>query len=547
MQNVISVWTALDARRRVIVVLATIAVFAAVLLLSRMAAQPSMSLLYAGLDGPASGEVVSSLEQQNVPYEVRGNAIYVVSSRRDELRMTLASEGLPSTGGAGYELLDSMTGFGTTAQMFDAAYRRATEGELARTIMSSPLVRSARVHISNPGQQVFQRGQTASASVAVTPANGAITGPQARAFANLVASAVTGLSAENVSVIDATSNTVIGTDDQNSAGFANGFDRAAEMKKGVQRLLEAHVGAGKAMVEISIETETASEEVNVVQYDAEGSTPISVQTEELSNNSTGAPNANVTVASNLPDGDANASGEGSTSQTSEVRESKNIVVPETTRRIVKAPGDIKRMTIAVLVDGVSTVDDEGQSSWAPRPEEDMAALKDLVAAAVGYNEERGDTLTIKSMQFTAPPIEGTSAEPGLIQSLGLDVMHLIQLAILALVALAISMFVIRPIFARDPAPQAALTGPDGIEGAVEGAALGDGALGEIDGAAPGALPDLGGVGDFDFDFDNDGGFEGLGSADDEDPVARLRNMIENRQSETVEVLRGWMEGEKEQA
>ncbi len=116
------------------------------------ASQPDMALLFAGLEPAASGEVIAALEQQGVPYEVRGPAVYVPSTQRDVLRMTLASEGLPQTAGQGYELLDSLTGFGTTAQMFDAAYLRAKEGELARTILASPGIRSGPCPHFCPGR-----------------------------------------------------------------------------------------------------------------------------------------------------------------------------------------------------------------------------------------------------------------------------------------------------------------------------------------------------------------------------------------------------------
>ena len=122
MQQIFSVWTALDPRRRIIVIGATILMFAAVIGLSRIAAQPSFTLLYSGLEASAAGEVVAALEQRGIDHEIRGGAIYVPSNQRDQLRMVLASEGLPANSTSGYELLDSLSGFGTTAQMFDAAY-----------------------------------------------------------------------------------------------------------------------------------------------------------------------------------------------------------------------------------------------------------------------------------------------------------------------------------------------------------------------------------------------------------------------------------------
>ena len=129
-----SVWTALDARKRLFVIVATLAVFGSVLLLAQGSGSRDMSLLFGGLEPAAAGDVVKSLDAQGAVYEVRGNAIYVASAQRDSLRMSLAGEGLPISGSQGYELLDTLSGFGTTSQMFDAAYWRAKEGELARTI-----------------------------------------------------------------------------------------------------------------------------------------------------------------------------------------------------------------------------------------------------------------------------------------------------------------------------------------------------------------------------------------------------------------------------
>ncbi|MEO1749653.1 MAG: flagellar M-ring protein FliF, partial [Pseudomonadota bacterium] len=142
MSQLATIWSNLDARRQITVVVATLAAFAAVYFGARIAATPDMALLYAGLDNATAGEVIANLEQRNVPYEVRNGAIFVPRAERDKNRLTLAASGLPASGSAGYELLDDLSGFGTTSQMFDAAYWRAKEGELARTITTSPAVRS---------------------------------------------------------------------------------------------------------------------------------------------------------------------------------------------------------------------------------------------------------------------------------------------------------------------------------------------------------------------------------------------------------------------
>ena len=131
-------------------------------------------------------------------------------AQRDSLRMTLAAEGLPANSGAGYELLDGLSGFGTTAQMFDAAYWRAKEGELARTIRANPQIKSARVHIAQAPEMPFQANVPPKASVTVTTAGGGLSTAQARAIRHLVAAAVPGLLPEAVAVIDSVGGLIPG-------------------------------------------------------------------------------------------------------------------------------------------------------------------------------------------------------------------------------------------------------------------------------------------------------------------------------------------------
>ncbi len=176
MQNLLDLWANLGNRRRAIVIGATVAMFLAVLGLARMAGSTNMALLYSGLDGRSAGDVIAALDAQSASYEVRGTAIYVDESLRDNLRMVLAGQGLPATGGTGYELLDSLSGFGTTSQMFDAAYWRAKEGELARTVLALPEVKSARVHIAQAPTQLFQDQGKPTASLTVVTATGRIVG-----------------------------------------------------------------------------------------------------------------------------------------------------------------------------------------------------------------------------------------------------------------------------------------------------------------------------------------------------------------------------------
>lgn len=553
MQQLISIWMALDGRRRAIVVTSMLAMFGGILLLSRIAATPTYALLYSGLEPGTAGEIVQSLEQRSVAYDIRGNSIYVDTSRRDELRMSLASEGLPALNGQGYELLDALSGFGTTAQMFDAAYWRAKEGELARTIIAGAQIRTARVHIANSSSQPFRKNVTSSASVTATSVSGSLTSANAKALKFLVASAVAGLSPEGVSIIDGRSGVVVFGD---SLDGSIGEDRAVEMKKNVERLLEARVGQGNVVVEVNIETVTESEAITETHFDPDNRVAISSEVEERTTNTNGSRSGGVTVASNLPSGEVGDSGNKSSSLNSETRQRTNFEVSETRREILRTPGAIKRISTAVLVDGEYLNDEQsGSLIWQARSEEELQALEDLVAAAVGLNLERGDTLTLKSMEFEIATLQGTVGETSFVQRWNLDVMRLIQIAILSAVMLVLGLFVLRPIFFRTAVP--ALAGPTAasydaerrpgrenrsLEQAVAPAVAVEAITGEIDDSdgIPAGLSIVGGGKALDPPVSGP-------LASQTNPVDKLRQMIENRQDETVEILRNWIEDEEEHA
>ena len=547
MQQLVNVWMALDIRRQVTVVVATVAVFLAVLAMSRIATSPSMTLLYAGLENGAAGDVVRALEQRGVAYEVRGGSIFVDNKSRDELRLTLASEGLPANSNSGYELLDTLSGFGTTSQMFDAAYWRAKEGELARTIVSSPHVGTARVHIASTGSNPFQRSVTPTASVMVTPTGGDLTAQQGKAIRYLVASAVPGLSSEDVAVIDANGAMIAIAEE--TAPTAGAEDKAQILRKRVERLLEARVGVGNAIVEVSVDTETETEEIRERRFDPESRVIISTDSEERSSNSNEAGNGNVTVASNLPDG-GGAGGDSASSQNSETRERINYEVSETERAVTRSAGAVKRISVAVLVNQDVNVDGEAPGEAADRPQEEIEALRELVASAVGFDESRGDIITIKSMALQSITPQGTEAQTSLLDMFQIDVMSAIQMVILAIVALVLGLFVVRPILSRPHGSIASPSIPPAIEANAQPKTSPPALTGEVsdlqddfraiqssdDGKDIGTLPAM------NFATDSESG-----TPVSSDPVERLRAMIGDRQEETVEILRSWLEDSEERA
>ena len=542
MQQLINVWTGLDLRRQIIVIGATIAMFFAIIAMSRIAATPNMTLLYAGLETGAAGDVVQSLEQRGVAFEIRGGSIFVDTSQRDQLRMTLASEGLPANSNNGYELLDALSGFGTTSQMFDAAYWRAKEGELARTIVSSAHISMARVHIATTGSNPFQRGVSPKASIAITAASGTITAQQAKAVRFLVASAVSGLASEDVVVIDA-NGTLLGANDEVIPAIA-GDDKAQVLRERVQRLLEARVGFGNSVVEVSVDTVTESESVRERSFDPNSRVAISTDTEERSNSSTDGGGGDVTVASNLPDENGNGSGD-SASNNTETRERINYEVSETEREIIRTPGAIKRLTVAVLVNDLVSVDENQQSTQAPRSQEEIDSLRELVSSAVGFDASRGDIITIKSMALQSVSPTGTFADNSLFSRVNIDIMSAIQMVILAIVTLVLGLFVVRPLLSKESAskptnPQALIDQQSESRSSDPPKLAGDNSAGGNDLHERLDTPNL----PIAHEIANPE-VSPIGANYVEDPVERLQAMIGSRQAETVEILRGWLEEKEE--
>ena len=546
MENLTTAWQGQDKRRLAILAGATLLAFLAVFFLTRLATAPRMELLFAQLESSAASEVVASLDARGIDYDIRGDAIYVDGALRDALRMQLAGEGLPRMDGTGYEVLDGLSGFGTTSQMFDAAYWRAREGELTRTILASPGVKLARVHLATADSSPFARDRSATASVTLQMSAGAVGTPLARAVQSLVAGAVQNLVPEDVTVIDASSGRVVGGGAVDTEGEAR-TSRMAEMRASVENLLSARVGEGRYVVELALETRKDIERITERVLDPESRVVLSTDTEERTASESGGPGVGVTVASNLPDGDA-AEGEGSQSQSAETRERVNYEFSATERQIERGPGAIERVTVAVMVDGQVAEGADGAAVWSPREDAELETIRELVQSAVGFRAERGDEVTVRSMQFqTAATPE---AAPGLSLPFmtGGQVTQMVTALLLALVALALLAFVVRPVLNRVMTPQLApsgrageLMGPDGerpdpLAAPQELPAperAGDAAAGAIaarQNAALADLSDLSNLGDLD-DADDDG----------EDPVERLRRLIADRREETVEVLRGWMD------
>jgi flagellar M-ring protein FliF len=342
------------------------------------------------------------------------------------------------------------------------------------------------------------------------------------------------MNADDVAVIDA-NGVLIGQGGESKNG-QQGEERAARLRERVLRLIEARVGPGNAVVEVSVETVTEQRSVRERRIDPDSRVAISKDVEETSDSSTSKP-ASVTVASNLPDGEASGGDTGS-EQASTSRERVNYEISQTEVEVIQRPGDVRRLTVAVLVNGISAEGPDGSVEFRPRSDEELAALRELVAAAVGFNETRGDVITIRSMELPALESPETAPAVSWFDRVNIDLTKIAQAAALAIVALILGLFVIRPLLMADGRASQKIAG-------LPNANLKDPAN---------ALPVLDG------EIDDQSYGETLGVTDNstisdvqlpsplaEDPVDRLRAMIGERQEETVQILRSWLQEEEETA
>ena len=520
MQKLQDYWNERSSQQKAILIGAFLATFLAIFTFAWLANRPSMSMIYGGLDAAQAGDVVAGLERSGVAYEVRGDSIWVEASQRDRLRMELAAEGLPAAGSAGYELLDGMSGFGTTSQMFDAAYWRAKEGELARTILALPNVKSARVHLAVENGRGYRRDMTGNASVTLTTNGQAVTREQAAALKYLVSSGVPGMKPDSVTVIDTQRGIIAASEEE------TGADRAADMKRNVERILEPHVGAGNAIVELNLDLVTETEQLTEQRFDPDQRALISQVTEETSDESNSSGSGAVTAASNLPDGQ-DSQGDQTQSARSENRQQANYEVSRVTREVSRQPGTTRRLTVAVLLNGTPETNADGETTIVPRSEPELQVLRELVASAVGYDETRGDQITVKSLPFAALGENGTLAKPGFLDRLELN--SLLRILLIGIFALAVIFVVLRPILkGRSAMPKALLdnsgAGGQPLTGTIEPTETLDSASARIIPAEPMKPEPL-----------------ALPSAD---PVARLRNMMRERHDESVKVLSGWIDNKE---
>lgn len=540
--NIFNVWLKLSPQNRILSILSVLATITALYFLVAATLKTKTDLLYSGLDPAAAGEIIAKLETMDVVYEVKGNSIYADKARRDSLRLELAREGLPRQNTVGYELFDNMNSFAMTSDMFNTAYWRAKEGELARTLLAMPSIRSARVHLGTQKSSGFASQASAKSASVTIATSGTLGQSQAKAIQYLTALAVSGLNPSDVAVIDATYGVIAGPGMGNEVenGAMLEVERASQIKQNLISLLEARVGVGNARVNVSLDVDRQHITTAERSFDPESRVLKSQTTNDLTDTSSGT-NSSVTVASNLPEGDA--AGGNNTAERSETSETVTYEISEVVRNTEILPGQIKRLTVAVLINDIIARDADGVQTRTPRSPEELSALQELVSAAAGLDEERGDKLELKSLSFNQRDIPELIEQPTLMeQFLDRYLWSTIQAALLAIVILVLGLFVVRPLLTQRPEESAPGLMPMALEGtggpAMELPTLGGpGGDDMLDALAGPALPSLGEPMRIGTDL-------GMGASD---PIEELKAITTEQSADAADVLTSWLDNDQRRA
>ncbi|WP_273438371.1 flagellar basal-body MS-ring/collar protein FliF [Sedimenticola selenatireducens] len=384
---------------------------------------PSYSVLYANMAPKDATEVIAALDQNGIPYKINDStgAVMVASGKLQEARMKLAGQGLPHSNSMGYEILQQETGFGTSRALEAARFHRALEGELARTISTLSNIESARVHLATPKQSVFVRKKNdPSASVVLKLYSGRVLDKgQVAAIVHLVASSVPELDAGRITVVDHKGNLLSGEMDSRQMMLTSSqFEYTRELEKHyrqrVEDILAPILGADRLRAQVSADvdftvTEQTSERFNP-DLPALRSEQVNEQSSQLSSVQ-GVPGAlsNQPPAAGTAPEVATASAEGETAASplnTSKRATRNYELDKTISHTRLASNNLRRLSVAVVVDDLVNVADDGVVTRVERTPEEISRITRLVKEAIGFNTQRGDSVEVINSAFMLPaPIE----------------------------------------------------------------------------------------------------------------------------------------------
>ena len=406
--------------------------------------KPGYTVLFSNVSDKEASEIVNALSSAGIPYQLDNNsgAVTVPAEQVHAARLKLAEQGLPKSSGFGLEIMEGGNSFSTSQFMENARYQHALETELARTISSLQPVQAARVHLAVPKSTVFLgKKQTPSASVLLQLYGGrSVTDAQVSAIVHLVASSIPELEAGKVTVVDQTGRLLNSPEDSTELGLSTRqLDYVHRVEdsyvKRVENLLVPILGAGRVRATVTAEVDFTQREETQELYDPEtivrseqvaeerargtgllGGIPGALSNQPPPPVQAATATANPAIPADAANAQAAAAAPAAPDNES-IRRTRNFEMDRTLSHTKQPFGGIQRLSIAVLVAEKTSTDEEGKVVTEKLGDSELEAMTKMVRDAVGYDEKRGDTVSVSSMAFYQAPDDAAPAdEPGFLQS-----------------------------------------------------------------------------------------------------------------------------------
>jgi flagellar M-ring protein FliF len=432
-EKLIQYWANRSSAQRMLLAGLALSTVAAFLVMIYFLNQTDMRVLYTNMAPEDASRVVGLLKASKTPYELRdnGTTILVPADAVYEQRLKVAGEGVMHGQGVGFELFDELK-VGQTDFVQRINYTRALQGELSRTITEFPQVEKARVHLVLPQKSLFiQEQKNASASVVLTLKRGQkLDAKQLQGIVNLVSMSVEGLTTEHITVTDTTGQSLYqprgdgGLEGMSTSQFEYKNTFEANLENRIEQLLTPIVGPGRSIAKVNADLDFSQRTVRKELYNPDVTVVRSEQKSEES--TTGSAGVNANGATTTPPGGGAAvpntnfrgdgySGTESTQKSNRQQSTTNFEINKEEQNVVTPVGDLKRQSIAVIVDGSYEPNKDGKGyTFVPRKAEELERIKQVVARAAGLDSSRGDEIQVSSFEFGVP--DG-SEQPSLLQTM----------------------------------------------------------------------------------------------------------------------------------
>lgn len=500
-------WPASRKLSLVGITLLSMVIFAVIIIQAQTA---DYSLLFANLQGSDAATVVDWLKDHKIPYELRNNgqSVYVPAEQVYEARLQLAGAGLPQGGGVGFEIFDKQS-FGMTDFAQKVNYRRALQGELARTIASLAPVEAARVHLALPEKRLFKSEQEQASASVILKLGGArqLSQRQIQGIIHLVASSIEGLEPDRVTIVDSSGKVLSAPDSQasdpsTSPGMLNHqMTLESQLEQRAQALLDTALGAGNSMVQITAQIDYAKREQVEELYDPKRTAVVSEQSTEEKTSGTA---ANTSANANFEPVVTGGSG-----PTSHTEDTVNYEVSKTVNKLVSPVGTLQSISVAVLVADKQNPPAKagGEVTYTPRDPKELKSIEEMVRSALGIDDSRGDHISVVSMPFETGFINAPAPETSPFDRV-YEFMPLVKYLLLGFGALLLYLLLVRPMIRslKGAGPQPQFTQYKTVE--------------ELESELSGETPML---------------------SAPSDPAERLRRQLMKSQSSPTQVVKAWMQ------